>query len=222
LPIGAIAGGAGGGVLLIVCLSLLFIFLRRSKNAKKAAAEAAANTVEPILKPELDGYERTPKLYDTTPEVDIHSGGKNFVPGQQAVEMGESGRNSPVYEMPAVEVAVEMPSAGNSRRKSRGRTSLGLPSPSSSPDIPTEATMFLNRQHRTGTSLASPVSGVRSVSPASPASPMSVGTSLVSPASLTRVERPDARGPRSATSVVSSSSLVYMNRPPVDELWIQP
>ena len=133
--------------------------------------------------------------------------------------MGESGRNSPVYEMPAEEVAIEMPSTGKSRRKSRGRTNLGLPSPSSFSDIATETTMFLNRQHRTETSLASPVSGVRSVSPASP---MSVGTSLVSPTSLTLVERPDAREPRSPTSVVSPSSLVYMNRPPVDELWIEP
>jgi hypothetical protein len=123
-PIAPIAGAAGGGVLIIVSLLVLLFILRRKKRAK------AANSNPPddaILKPELDGdcVDHKPALSQNVHEVDANQEGK-FLPGQQAVEIdpygqkwppaphaveiGHSGRTSPIYEMAADEVAVEMPS----------------------------------------------------------------------------------------------------------------
>jgi hypothetical protein len=126
LPIVAIAGGASGGVVLLGSLFLLFFILHRKKKAKAASANPIALD-DIILKPELDGaaIDYKPALAPTAHEVDGNHCGK-FLPGQQAVEIdtygrkwpstsnaveiGHSGRTSPIYEMAADEVAIEMPS----------------------------------------------------------------------------------------------------------------
>jgi hypothetical protein len=123
-PIAPIAGAAGGGVVIFVSLFVLFFILRRKKRAKATNSTPPDDT---ILKPELDGdcVDHKPALPLTVHEVDANHDGK-FLPGQQAVEMdpygqkwppapnaveiGHSGRTSPIYEMAADEVAVEMPS----------------------------------------------------------------------------------------------------------------
>jgi hypothetical protein len=123
-PIAPIAGAAGGGAVILVSLLVLFFILRRKKRAKAANSTPLDDA---ILKPELDGdcVDHKPALPLTVHEVDANQAGK-FLPGQQAVEMdpygqkwhpdpnaveiGHSGRTSPIYEMAADEVAVEMPS----------------------------------------------------------------------------------------------------------------
>jgi hypothetical protein len=122
-PIAPIAGAAGGGAVILVSLLILFFILRR----KRAKAANSTSPDDAILKPELDGdcVDHKPALPLTVHEVDANQAGK-FLPGQQAVEIdpygqkwppppnaveiGHSGRTSPIYEMAADEVAVEMPS----------------------------------------------------------------------------------------------------------------
>lgn len=222
-PIGPIAGGVGGGVV-VISAAVLFLLLRRRKKAhqarQKQAKAAAESLPDPVLKPELDGYERIPKIYETAPEVDIDGDGKSFVPSSRAIEIDNSGRNSPVFEMPAKEeVAAEMSGFGDGKprpEKSEKRKANIVPRPPSpespaSPGLtPTERTRFLEQLHR-GSVPASPVS--RTVTPAT------VVSTTVSPTSTLGRGRLEARSPRTATSAVSPNSLMPSDHSPVDELF---
>jgi hypothetical protein len=210
VPIVAIAGGAGGGVVLVISAIALCLFLRHKKKAKKVAEEnaAAAKSDDTILKPELDGYERLPKIYETAPEVDVEGDAKKFTQSMRAaVEIGDPGRNSPVYEMAAEEVAVEMPGVGKAGENA-GRRSLGPRSPFPG-NAPSENSRFVGDRRTSGSMLASPVSWT--MSPGSP------GSSVVSPTSVIRGA--GVRSPRSATNMVSPNSSVNFDRSPVNELF---
>jgi len=128
LPLGPIIGGAvGGGVVLIIIVIGIFIFLRRRKSKTNTEETAAAtNNEEPFLKPELDGFGvSASKQHPEGQELDskerniYEKGAGEVVPKdnkyhgtEHAVEIGGSGTGSPIYEMAAEEVAVEMASAG--------------------------------------------------------------------------------------------------------------
>jgi hypothetical protein len=120
LPITAIAGAAGGGLLTIVCLIFLFVFLRLKRKKRELIAQREANAVEPRLKAELDAHnELSPKVHEMDPDVDLREldGDKKLGPWTHVVEIGETGRNKPVYEMAAEEVAVEMFTKSNNYRE---------------------------------------------------------------------------------------------------------
>ncbi len=119
LPITVIAGAAGGGLLIIVCIILLFVFLHLKRKKRKLIAQREVDAVEPRLKAELDAHnEVSPKVHEMDPDVDLREldGDGKLGPGTHVVEIGDSGRNEPVYEMAAEEVAVEMFTKRNSWR----------------------------------------------------------------------------------------------------------
>jgi hypothetical protein len=82
-------------------------------------------------KAELDGgITQERKVYEMHPDGDVRDGGK-WALGIGAVEIGHSGRNSPVYEMAAEEVAIEMSGweREKERRISAGKRGRGVVSP---------------------------------------------------------------------------------------------
>ena len=109
---------------------------------------------------------------------------------EQSVEIGGSGRRSPVFEMAAEEVAVEMSSAGQSRNGAH-------------------ETANMNQSE-----VSSPGSGLSAVSPAS----ARLSTAVVSPASVRHSRMLGIS--RSQEDAISPASLDYSGRSPVDELWI--
>jgi len=158
-------------VLLIVVICV-FIFFRRRKgkeNTDETATDPAAASEDPCLKPELDGFGVSiSKPHPDGQELDGNerdiyekSAGEVFpndskhLGTEQAVELGGSGRRSPVYEMAADEVAVEMPSTGRLRNDVQRSTDVNH-SEASSPGG--------------GWSAASPASGRDSTTLVSPAS----------------------------------------------------
>ena len=237
MNIAAIAGGAGGGLILIICIVCLIFFFRK-KKAKTARAELEANAIEPEGKPELDGAAAVApekKIYEMHPDGDVLDGGK-WMPGMKAVEIGTSGRNSPVYEMAAEEVAFEMSawerekerekekerriSAG---KRGRGVVNPGFESPGPGSPRPGEGEPFLSprsdgsgsgrrlrsRQHDAGEDLVSP---------------QSVGRGAASPRSL--MQRGNSEGAtrmsprRAASEAESPMPMLQGDRSPMDELWM--
>jgi hypothetical protein len=188
LPIVAIAGGAGGVVILVIALLVLFILLRRKRKAKKLKAAENTSTSkendETIIKAELDGQDHKARIYENAHEVDgnddrkwlaevsgqevaeIDSHGRKWPPTAQAVEIGSSGRTSPIYEMAAEEVAIEMPGIAKAKRKSEvGRPMSFTAGDDTSPREPVSASSGGNgffygyRQYRRdGTEVVSPAS----------------------------------------------------------------
>lgn len=151
LPIAAIAGGAGAVVILIIALLILCIVLRRRRKAKgiKLAENTAPTTNandETIIKAELDAQDHKAGMHENTYEVEgdndrkwmaevagheneiveIDPHGRKWPPPSEAVEIGPSGRTSPIYEMAAEEVAIEMSSVGNARRRSEVRRPMSF------------------------------------------------------------------------------------------------
>jgi len=181
---------------------MLYFYLRRVSKLKKAEADRiAANAFDPVVKQELDGHEILPKIYDTGPEVDLNDDAKKFVPG--AVEIG-TGREDPIFEMPAEEVALEIDSIREAselgERDGLRRGLAGSPvSPNSRLGIPR------SKRKNSGN-----------------VSPRSLESSMTSPTSVLRADKLGASpaGTLSPVSTMSPSSIDFVNRSPLDEMWI--
>jgi hypothetical protein len=197
LPVATIASGAGGVVILIIALLILCIVLRRRRKAKgvKLVENTAPTTYandEIIIKAELDAQDYKAGMHENTYEVEgdndrkiaeasgheneiveIDPHGRKWPPPLGAVEIGQSGRTSPIYEMAAEEVAIEMSSVVNTRRRSELRRPMSFEEgDDSSPREPVSASsggrsVFGGYRYyrREGAEIVSPVS--RTLSPAS-------------------------------------------------------
>jgi hypothetical protein len=195
LPITEIAGGAGGVAIIFIALLIMLFFLRRRRKARGLKLDdhptkSANLNDETIIKAELDGHDHKAEVHENAHEIDgnddrkwpaeisghevveLDSHGRKWPPGCEAVEIGPSGRTSPVYEMAAEEVAIEMSTIRNAKRKSERRPTSFAQWGESSPQEPVSASSVgrnrLGGYHpyrRDGTEAVSPVS--RTFSPVS-------------------------------------------------------